>query len=407
MPDVENINQPRTRKWPFVIVIAAILLVASLAIIYVPQYQAGLYKAQVGNTGELTKTERIQLEKDAVDFANKARTTLAQAIGGLFILGTIGVALWNAKIAQDNARAALQNAQAAQINAETAQKNLKLAEETAQKNLEHLETSKITERFSKAIELLGSEKLDVRIGAIYALERIARDSQPDHWTVMEVLTAFIREHAKPPISTTSSINTTNTEAMIETTDERASNPSTEEVIATDIQAALTVIGRRQWREQEKDNRHLDLSKAYLPNASLTDAHFEGADLSDTHLQRAYLAKAHLEGANLIDAHLEGAYLLATHLQQANLCKVHLEGAFLVTTYLEGADLSDAHFEDAYMFGSPNFNGANLKGVKGLTWEQLARTNINYKPKNLASDLDAKWDEEKKRRDADNTNNKIS
>ena len=34
------------------------------------------------------------------------------------------------------------------------------------------------------------------IGGIYALERIARDSAKDHPTVMEVLTAFIREHSR-------------------------------------------------------------------------------------------------------------------------------------------------------------------------------------------------------------------
>ena len=36
----------------------------------------------------------------------------------------------------------------------------------------------------------------MRIGGIYALERIARDSAKDHPTVMEVLTAFIREHSR-------------------------------------------------------------------------------------------------------------------------------------------------------------------------------------------------------------------
>jgi hypothetical protein len=52
----------------------------------------------------------------------------------------------------------------------------------------------VTDRYTKAIEQLGSEKLDVRIGGIYALERVARDSVRDHPTVIEVLTAFLREH---------------------------------------------------------------------------------------------------------------------------------------------------------------------------------------------------------------------
>jgi hypothetical protein len=55
----------------------------------------------------------------------------------------------------------------------------------------------VTDRYTTAIEQLGSDKL-VRIGGIYALERVARDSAKDHPTVMEVLTAFIREHSREP-----------------------------------------------------------------------------------------------------------------------------------------------------------------------------------------------------------------
>ena len=53
----------------------------------------------------------------------------------------------------------------------------------------------VTDRYTKAIEQLGSDKLDVCLGGIYALERIARDSARDHPTVIEVLSAFIREHS--------------------------------------------------------------------------------------------------------------------------------------------------------------------------------------------------------------------
>jgi hypothetical protein len=55
----------------------------------------------------------------------------------------------------------------------------------------------ITDRYTKAIEQLGSDKLDVRLGGIYALERIAKDSERDHPTVVEVLSAFVREHSDP------------------------------------------------------------------------------------------------------------------------------------------------------------------------------------------------------------------
>ena len=56
----------------------------------------------------------------------------------------------------------------------------------------------MTDRCAKAIEQLGWDKLDVRVGGICAIERVARDSARDHLTVMEVLTAFIREHSHEP-----------------------------------------------------------------------------------------------------------------------------------------------------------------------------------------------------------------
>jgi hypothetical protein len=59
------------------------------------------------------------------------------------------------------------------------------------KNHEIAREGQITDRFTKAIAQLGEqgpEKLAVRLGGIYALERIARDSERDHWPMMEVLT---------------------------------------------------------------------------------------------------------------------------------------------------------------------------------------------------------------------------
>jgi len=57
----------------------------------------------------------------------------------------------------------------------------------------------LTDRYTKAIEQLGSDKPDVRLGGIYALERIAKDSAYDRATIAEVLTAFIRGRA--PLAT--------------------------------------------------------------------------------------------------------------------------------------------------------------------------------------------------------------
>ena len=53
-----------------------------------------------------------------------------------------------------------------------------------------------SDRFVKAIEQLGNDDTspDVRLGGIYGLEQLARDSPSDHPAVFDVLAAFVRGH---------------------------------------------------------------------------------------------------------------------------------------------------------------------------------------------------------------------
>jgi hypothetical protein len=83
-------------------------------------------------------------------------------------------------------------------NADTARRTAEVALRTYQLGKQ----GQVAERYTKAIEQLGSSTRDIRLGGIYGLERIAADSARDHPTVIEVLTAFIREHA--PLTTTAS-----------------------------------------------------------------------------------------------------------------------------------------------------------------------------------------------------------
>ena len=87
-------------------------------------------------------------------------------------------------------------------------------------NLKAVQEGQITERFTKAIEQLGAiddngkPRLELRLGGIHALERIAQESEKDHWPIMEVLTTYVREHA--PIKKLK----TNNQALIEQTTPR-------------------------------------------------------------------------------------------------------------------------------------------------------------------------------------------
>src|SRR6185312_7955100 len=139
----------------------------------------------------------------------------------------------------------------------------------------------VTDRYTKAVEQLGSDKLDVRIGGIYALERIARDSAKDHPTVMEVLTAFIREHSRepwPPLD--------------------FGGEEQERLTRPDVQATLTVVGRR---DAKRDIQRIDLARANLTRAYLSGARLSRADLTGADLTRANLTRANLDSANLTRA----------------------------------------------------------------------------------------------------------
>jgi hypothetical protein len=244
---------------------------------------------------------------------------------------------------------------------------------------------RITESYSKAVEQLSSEKIEVRLGGIYTLERISKESADDYWTVMETLTAFVREHArwKPPKDTSETVARyfgSKDQQSIErgTRAELELAPAELELIKhhdslfhirgllppTDIAAVLTVIVRRpqtaRSHEQEQ-GRSFDLRGTDLRCAVLNHVHLEGAFLYLVHLESAELKDAHLEGASLYDAHLAGAFLGGAHLERADLRRAHLEDAFLYDAHLEGADLVDAHLEEASLQGA-DFRGALLIGA---------------------------------------------
>jgi Pentapeptide repeats (8 copies) len=196
------------------------------------------------------------------------------------------------------------------------------------KRIEVAREEQLTERFTRAIDQLGSDKLEIRVGAIYALERIARDSRRDHWTVIEVLCAFVRERARWK------------ESRSESRTPRELRSGLAPTPPTDIQAALTVVGRRRWWNAQ-DQQPIDLRGTDLRGARLYGGHMEGALLSNSNL----------DFADLREAHLEGATLWRASLQHARLERAHLHSAFLANADLESADTNLADLSDAILSGT--------------------------------------------------------
>src|SRR5215207_3869121 len=72
-------------------------------------------------------------------------------------------------------------------NAEIATRQAEIARLHHEEQIKADLQRRITESFTKAVEQLGSDKLQVRLGGIYTLERISRESDLDYWPVMEIL----------------------------------------------------------------------------------------------------------------------------------------------------------------------------------------------------------------------------
>jgi hypothetical protein len=184
------------------------------------------------------------------------------------------------------------------------QRNTLAQLENAEEQLRLTRRGQITERFTRAIDQLGSESLEIRLGGIYSLERTAREDRDYHWPIMEALTTYVRTHAprKPE------------------EDVKEITPPEPE-----IQAILTVISRRSAAHEDVEYGPIDLS---------------GTDLQQTHLEGANLREARLEGADLRGAYLWGADLEDADLSEADLIDADASWEWLSAAHLEGAAMPD-------------------------------------------------------------------
>ena len=213
---------------------------------------------------------------------------------------------------------------------------------TAQQNEVARETQ-ITDRFTKAVEMLDNTGNNVRIGGIYSLEQLANDSPEMRTPILEVLSAYIRSKAgitegKPCDATQG-----------------------------DVQVAFTVIGRRSYEIAERiDLTHTCLARANLAGANLSGMKFGGAKMPEADLRNALFHTSNqsplesdvfnhtdLSYANIFDSHLQGIDFAA-----ANLTGVSFGGATLRNVRFIGSNLTSAYFDRADLSGV-EFYASNL------------------------------------------------
>ena len=250
----------------------------------------------------------------------------------LAFLGTVtgGVALFSGFLAilrseEDNRRNKIANSES----------------QIADKQAITAEQGQITERLNKATENLGKSTdggepiIEVRIGALYALERIAQDSIRDHIQIMEILCAYVR-HNSPLL-----YEQENNSEITQIKTKRKKNA--DERIDEDIQTALTIIGRREQWEDGKEYIKKEKNHGYEINlfrCNLYGAKFSGANLDNASLIGSDMRRAWFNYADLSDAALGGANLTSAWFKNTIVKNTTLDGAITDGAWSYEGDFSE-------------------------------------------------------------------
>lgn len=315
------------------------VLAAFVGLIFLPVWlQPPLSKADLSavHAGE----QRVALQQAQAQLENNIRSTMLQGLAGILVVAG-AIATW---------------------------RQVHISRE-----------GQITDRLTHAVDQLGDDKVDVRIGGIYALERLAKDSAADRLAIGEILAAFIRTHASWPAGHRSHPDPHPTpdvdETMLWLTDR-----------APDVRTAVLVLGRHPRDPHDQrlalrrvDLRHTNFYHGTLINIDLADSNlaacyasevhwelcrFSNADLRKTDLIRAVLDRSSFRGAHLQDAQLEGASLRGADLSNASLRGANLRNADLRDSNLTKADLSGADLSGARLTGA---NLVDVQTDQATTW----------------------------------------
>lgn len=292
------------------------------------------------------------------------------------------------------------------------------------RNLKATEEGKITERFTRAVDQLGSDKIEQRVGSIFALERLASDSRKDHASILELICTFLRhrergeeeaELYKVPIGVVEDQHVKLWRKVEKSKGWAARAPE-------DVRAGVSVLRRN--REILRPPHVLDLSDADLRRVNLEGAQLQGVVLAGVHGEYINLEKADLRGADLSSsdfkrsyfdkADLRGALVEDANFARALLRKADLRGIKLVQTQeyewgfksdpdidrvMENSttvDFAYADLRDAVLHGvvleRANLRSANLSTAIGLSYEQVANA-FGNKETQLPPGIDrpAKWE----------------
>lgn len=155
---------------PVLVLLVGLGLVA-IAMVLVPVWI-------VGTVNVADPVRRLELE-------NSVRGVIVPGLAGSLFLVTAYLTWRQVEATSRQVDATSRQVDAAQQGVRLAQEQLALGART-----------NVSERFVRAVDLLGAEQVTARVGGVYALESIATDEPSYHRTIQELLASSAREHAR-------------------------------------------------------------------------------------------------------------------------------------------------------------------------------------------------------------------
>ncbi len=165
----------------------------------------------------------------------------------------------------------------------------------------------LNDRFQRSAEMLGHERLSVRLGGIYTLGSLAKE-HPDrfHLPIVQLFCGFVRNPTKDeslkPVRNRDQVH-----------------------LREDVREIVTLIVNRTSEQQaieSQRNFKLDFNRARLEGANFAGAHLRGAEFF-----LADLSWASFENADLSSVSLRGARLKETSFKRA-----HISGTLFSSPY---------------------------------------------------------------------------
>jgi len=296
---------------------------------------------------------------------------------------------------------------------------------------------RITELYTKAVEQLGSDKAPVRLGGLYALERVAQDNRTHRQTIVDVICAYLRMPFSPqgpsvftvPRPDMAEMGRRAIRRMAAHRVRRVAPPgkpvpeATEGLTKPDPEDKTRTNGGDTWQEERqvrltaqrilaehlRDNRAKDRRSTdspdprFWPNIRLDLA---GATLIDFRLENGVIADTNFTGATFSgDAWFDGATFArfamfdkatftsgavfdeATFTEDAMFSEATFTGdaVFMRTTFNSDAAFDGATFNDAAAFigvtfnGDAMFGGVIFRGMAGMIGATFSGDAVFFEP----------------------------